>query len=329
MKKNIICLVLLLILFGICGCAKKEEDVPAWQEQYDLGVRYLSEGNYEQAIIAFRAAIKIDPKQAVVYEGLASAYLGVGDYESAFEIFEEGFLITGEKSLSNQLEELMKLDIWNNIDKETSEETEENISENTGNQTDKPERNPYSGNIEEDISSFIWGEMLSLDEIPLYMISIYDVPELLPESSLDWGIRDHGDLGLTYDVSAQHDENNYGIIEVKQADGWEHVTKVRYQDWLWEGICFALDCGIRGIKTGDSAVEVLKVLGFTENGAKQLEEDCMSVHLDVKSGDYYSIQKNMDSWFEIIYLFEDEYIVSFSFEDGKLHGVNYGYESEW
>lgn len=26
----------------------------SWQEQYDLGVRYLSEGNYEEAIIMVR-----------------------------------------------------------------------------------------------------------------------------------------------------------------------------------------------------------------------------------------------------------------------------------
>ena len=55
-----------------------DPDVPTWQEQYDLGVRYLSEGNYKEAIIAFTAAIEIDPKQAPAYVGRGDAYVGVG-----------------------------------------------------------------------------------------------------------------------------------------------------------------------------------------------------------------------------------------------------------
>ena len=53
-----------------------------WQEQYDLGVRYLSEGNYQEAIIAFTAAIEIDPKQASAYVGRGDAYVKSGETES-------------------------------------------------------------------------------------------------------------------------------------------------------------------------------------------------------------------------------------------------------
>ena len=56
----------------LCACGQSAE--AAWQEQYDLGVRYLSEGNYEEAIIAFTAAIDIDPKQPDAYLGLADVY---------------------------------------------------------------------------------------------------------------------------------------------------------------------------------------------------------------------------------------------------------------
>ena len=70
---------------------------PIWQEQYDLGIRYLSNGNYEEAIIAFTAAIEIDPKQAPAYVGRGNAYVGLGgtegnltaaqvDYEKAIEL---------------------------------------------------------------------------------------------------------------------------------------------------------------------------------------------------------------------------------------------------
>ena len=69
-----ICGILSIVILLCClvSCTKSSE--AQWQEQYDLGIRYLSEGNYEEAIIAFTAAIEIDPGQAEAYGGLADAY---------------------------------------------------------------------------------------------------------------------------------------------------------------------------------------------------------------------------------------------------------------
>jgi len=91
----------------LCGCSVAQPGDPGaeaswaltWQEQYDLGVRYLSEGNYEGAILAFTAAIEIDPKRAPAYVGRGDAYIGYGetvanlaaakaDYEKAVELDE-------------------------------------------------------------------------------------------------------------------------------------------------------------------------------------------------------------------------------------------------
>ena len=51
-------------------------------KEYDLGVRYLSEGNYEEAVISFTKAIEIDEKYADAYLGRAQAYLGTGGEDS-------------------------------------------------------------------------------------------------------------------------------------------------------------------------------------------------------------------------------------------------------
>lgn len=99
MKYIILALVLLLCSCGQSGTIVEEDDTTAWQKQYDLGVRYLSEGNYEEAVIAFTAAIEIDPKQAPAYVGRGDAYIGSGetvenlaaaqaDYEKAIELDE-------------------------------------------------------------------------------------------------------------------------------------------------------------------------------------------------------------------------------------------------
>ena len=90
MKRNILIGILLVIALSSVACGNSvkqtesneiENAIATWQEQYDLGIRYLEEGDYEQAIVAFTAAIEIDPKQAVVYVGRAQAYIESGETE--------------------------------------------------------------------------------------------------------------------------------------------------------------------------------------------------------------------------------------------------------
>lgn len=75
MKQMLRWLLPLLLVLGLTACGQNAS--AAWQEQYDLGVRYLSEGNYEEAIIAFTAAIEIDAKRPEGYFGRGQSYYGV------------------------------------------------------------------------------------------------------------------------------------------------------------------------------------------------------------------------------------------------------------
>lgn len=79
---SFIAVVFALILTS-CG-----QQRTTWEEQYDLGVRYLSDGNYEEAILAFTAAIEIDPKRPEAYSGLANTYIAMGDYNKAAGVWE-------------------------------------------------------------------------------------------------------------------------------------------------------------------------------------------------------------------------------------------------
>lgn len=99
MEKRTVLLLIIISSVMIVALSSCRQRTPTWQEQYDLGVRYLSEKNYEEAIIAFTAAIEIDPKQAFAYVGRGNAYMGSGetqenlvaalaDYEQAIKLDE-------------------------------------------------------------------------------------------------------------------------------------------------------------------------------------------------------------------------------------------------
>ena len=79
-------LAALCLLLSACG----QNTEAKWQEQYDLGMRYLSEGNYEEAIIAFTAAIEIDPLAADGYLALADVYIAVEEPDQAAQVLYSG-----------------------------------------------------------------------------------------------------------------------------------------------------------------------------------------------------------------------------------------------
>lgn len=78
----------------------------SFEEQYDLGMRLLSEGNYEEAIIAFSAALEINPKSVDVYHALADIYEAKEDERSMRRILEQGIEATGDERLKSRLSNL-------------------------------------------------------------------------------------------------------------------------------------------------------------------------------------------------------------------------------
>ncbi len=76
--------ILALILTLLASCSKSPEEL--YQEQYELGMKYLTEANYEEAIIAFEAAIEIEPKNVESYIALADVYIANGDIATAIEV---------------------------------------------------------------------------------------------------------------------------------------------------------------------------------------------------------------------------------------------------
>ena len=81
------------------------------QEQLQLGAKYLSELNYEQAEAVYLVILNIDPKCEDAYLGLANIYLATGQYDKAEEILKRAQEELGldVESIQEKLEELSSL----------------------------------------------------------------------------------------------------------------------------------------------------------------------------------------------------------------------------
>ena len=125
MRKIGKCIVAGLLLLGLLSwltaCSKESK----WQKKYDLGMKYLEEGNYEEALTAFDSAVSIDDKRAEAYIKLAEIYTTLGDTESAENIKRAGYEKTGvddlkvmsseEKKIAQGLAEVIKTENLENI----------------------------------------------------------------------------------------------------------------------------------------------------------------------------------------------------------------------
>ena len=109
MKKIISIVLSLVMMLSFVGCGQKA--VAGWQEQYDLGIKYVNEAKYEEAILAFTKALEIDPKQQPVYIAMADVYIRQGDYTAAQETLAKAETETGTSAELTQTKEKLERDI--------------------------------------------------------------------------------------------------------------------------------------------------------------------------------------------------------------------------
>ncbi len=108
-KRNIITIVLAAaVVLGVGAGAAVVTNLgtSTTQSALKLAQRYLSEQNYEQAIIEFERVLEIDPMNIEAYLGLADAYIALGETDSAVEILNKGFELTGDRDIAAKLEEI-------------------------------------------------------------------------------------------------------------------------------------------------------------------------------------------------------------------------------
>lgn len=75
--------------------------------QLEIAQQYLTDLDYESALIAFNKVLEIDPNHVPAYLGIADVYCAVGDYEAALAVLEEGLALTGSEEIAARITQIM------------------------------------------------------------------------------------------------------------------------------------------------------------------------------------------------------------------------------
>ena len=328
--------------------AAEPSQAPTWQEQYDLGVRYLSEGNYQEAVIAFTVAIEIDPKQAPAYVGRGDAYVLSGetdenltaakaDYEKAIELDEtsvEAYLGLADVYIrQGDYEKALE------ILREATGKTIENqsilnkIEEIELAQTLKmKEDDDYSFFFTND---FVKPQDWTVNGKPIYKCELADFQVEFPNGNQNYpSINFEGD-GWCYVPHWPGVNDNTNVVVNKLKSSLFYSIHLSGQ--TGEDIDFFFQPNFRGINIHDSYSEILRKLGFSDIGIQYLSEVEDGEELEYKDGQYFRMHLicggiNGDRpGNRIIYLYYDEkessevwynIVFYFSFLGDKLDAID-------
>lgn len=114
----VMCIAVFALLSGRNSSAKRVAEL------LDLGDKYLTEQDYEQAVVTYREVIEIDSKCEEAYLGLADAYIGIEDYETARSILSQGIEQIDSEELKAYLAEIEEV-YMRMLDESTEEKANE------------------------------------------------------------------------------------------------------------------------------------------------------------------------------------------------------------
>jgi len=327
-RKIWILLLSIILLFAACTSTAKK-----WQEQYDLGMRFLSEGNYEEAIIAFNAAIEIDDKNVAAYIGRGDVYysmenmeLAAADYEKALEFDDMA------------VEIYLKLsDIYFNMgDIDATIAILEKGYEKTGNEDILAKLKVFRGESD-DMSMFLTDNMMTVDDItiggkPFYTLTIEEAVKLIPVGENDMveffdsygkGIliypdgsvdKYYGTSMMTSQISLIRSTGVYGADVWRAESNGQTIEDimVSYGDEFP-----GFETGIRGIKLGDTLEEVLVELGVSEKGAEIIVATNKEMTISESRIDLHNEDRGNIGQMDIIWVSSLAHI-QFTFINGRL-----------
>lgn len=298
-----ILIIIILLSFFACGKNKANNHEQEqnglstsgnWQEQYDLGVRYLSEGNYQEAIIAFTAAIQIDPKRVESYLELSNAYSLSGDDESAMRVLEDGYDVTNDEKLIDAI----------------------------------------NGLKEKGTSLWLTDEMISVSDLkiggnPINRCTINDFITAYPNAPGYDGfnvLREEdltGVPGIKYVPYLEMVGEIAGCLSVWSVSESDLINYCSFHDAFGDYIN-PIEIDFKTISLGDTRQDVLTKFGFSETGIKFIS-NIKTVDVGY-SGTKYNVYPQETESVRAIYLtdYDSNVSLSLEFDDGdRLYAIAY------
>ena len=103
-------LVLIIGVMAFCLVSSRMKN-KNYNEAITSAEKYLSENNYEDAVVEYKKAISVNPKDAEAYLGLAEVYLCMGDVDKVKAILDKGYLKTKSPKIQWMLRDVER-EIW-------------------------------------------------------------------------------------------------------------------------------------------------------------------------------------------------------------------------
>lgn len=110
MKKKVViigvCAIAVIIVIAAVALALVQNQSPSYSVLLERGDRYLSAGDYKQAVVVYKRAIAEKPMQPDGYIGLARAYVQLDQKDLAVVTLGNGYQMTHSLTIRLRLEEL-------------------------------------------------------------------------------------------------------------------------------------------------------------------------------------------------------------------------------
>jgi len=121
-------IIVAVVMIATCVIIYTQSSSVRFKKQFNLGTKYLSKLDYDQAIVSFEKAIEIEPDNVDAYLGLADAYIGKGMTDKAIEILRSGYDKTGDDRLLKKMNSLQPTDN-KSVDIPVKKDASDNVAE--------------------------------------------------------------------------------------------------------------------------------------------------------------------------------------------------------
>ncbi len=154
----VLALILVILISAVLVIASPKRRL---NQQLNMGDKYITELDFDNAIIAYQKAIEIDPDSAKAYLGLAQTYEMAGDYECAIDTLREGYNVTQSEEIKLALNNFITIQSTMAAEEEENIENLDNVEVDESEINDTSSHSNFSTDYSADLSNAAVGSFVT------------------------------------------------------------------------------------------------------------------------------------------------------------------------